>query len=150
MSRSVETREEHFVTFSSPGTFVSETTTKPIKSWDAAEAFNMALGVKERYGAVPFGFSFSTSLMTVPTGDIPARQLKELKRSGTYYIDGRLMTLDDVKRGEPTARILISNMERNKIARVVTGPVNGKGWRWTHPFEDGDTLLDADGKQVTP
>ncbi len=47
---------QHFVTFYSPGTFVHETSTEPISSWDVEAVKEMARSVKERYGATPFGF----------------------------------------------------------------------------------------------
>ncbi len=43
--------QKHFVTFYSPGTFVSEETTNPIGSWDVAAAMKMAHGIVERYAA---------------------------------------------------------------------------------------------------
>lgn len=41
------------VTFLSPGTFVSEQTTKEIEDWCHLKAVDMADDVKERYGATP-------------------------------------------------------------------------------------------------
>ena len=52
--------KKHFVTFYSPGTFVAEQTTKPIDSWDVELAVSMSGEIKERYGALPYGFQFST------------------------------------------------------------------------------------------
>lgn len=52
--------QQHFVTFYSPGTFMAEMTEKPIDSWDVKAAVKMAKSVKERYGATPYGFRFTT------------------------------------------------------------------------------------------
>jgi len=50
----------HFVRFYSPGTFVAEQTEKLIESWDVEKAKEMARNIKERYGACPYGFQFTT------------------------------------------------------------------------------------------
>jgi len=52
--------KKNFVTFYSPGTFVSEETTKDIDSWNIQEAESMAESIKERHGAKPYGFRFTT------------------------------------------------------------------------------------------
>ncbi len=145
--KSIETAEQHFAVFYSPGTFVSETSERAVESWSIEEAFRAAQGITERYGAKPFGFDFETRLVTVASESVPSTTLKVLKRSKRHYIDGRVMTLADVERELPGETILISNMRGNGIARVVTGPVRSKGWRWTHQFNDGDVLIDADGRE---
>lgn len=147
---SVATEEKWFAVFYSPGTFVSEVSERPLETNSAAEAFRAALAIQERYGARPFGFDIVKRLVTVAVGDLPSVELKELSCSGRHYIDGRIMTLADVDREMPTETILIGNMRGNNHDRIVTGPVLGKGWRWTHAFRDGDVLLDSDGQMVTP
>lgn len=52
--------QQHFVTFYSPGTLVSETSSQPIDAWDIEEARRRADSVSERYGATPYGFRFTT------------------------------------------------------------------------------------------
>src|SRR5258708_40344118 len=47
--------QKHFVTFYSPGTFVAETTTKPIDKWDVDTAVQMAQGGSRTNGAPPYG-----------------------------------------------------------------------------------------------
>lgn len=145
---SVQTEERWFAIFYSPGTFVSETSERPLETNSAAEAFRVAQTIKERHGAIPFGFDIVKRLVTVATKDVPSVALKELECSGRHYIDGRILTLEDVKREMPGESILIGNMEGNGIDRVVTGPVRGKGWRWTHQFKAGDKLLDSDGAHL--
>ena len=39
--------KKHFVTFFSPGTFIAESTTKPIESWNIEEAKEMAEGGRD-------------------------------------------------------------------------------------------------------
>lgn len=129
---------ENFVTFYSPGTFVAEETTKPIESWDVAEAKQMAREISERYYARPYGFQFTTR----------ARKADELDSrvvdtSPMYYLGGTVMTIADVKaRQDPKDRILISNMEGNGWDRVV---VNDNSWRWTQPLNEGDVVLEFEG-----
>jgi hypothetical protein len=52
--------KKHFVTFYSPGTMVAETTEKPIASWNIKTAKQMASSIRERHGACPYGFRFTT------------------------------------------------------------------------------------------
>ncbi len=52
--------KKHFVTFYSPGTMFPETSRRPIDSWDVDTAIELARNIKERHGAVPYGFMFST------------------------------------------------------------------------------------------
>ena len=84
--------EHHFVTFYSPGTFVAETTEKPIDSWDVETAKQMAHEIKERYNAVPYGFRFSTR--TRGDGDLDSHVSAT---SPLYYLGGKVETLDEVE-----------------------------------------------------
>jgi len=126
--------KQHFVTFYSPGMFVAEQTTKPIKAWDVKLAQKMAKSVKERYGAVPYGFRFSTR----------SRGPKDLDSSVTatspmYYLGGKVETLAEVKaRATEKDRILIANMECNGYERIIT---TTHGWRWTQPLNATDVVL---------
>lgn len=127
--------ERHFVTFYSPGTFVSETTTKEISSWDVGAAREMARDIVERYGAKPYGFRFTTRAR----GDNDLDS-KEVAHSGMYHLGGRLESLDEiVQRNDPKDKILISNMRINGWDFVL---VNDNSYRITLPFDDRDHLLD--------
>jgi hypothetical protein len=77
--------KKHFVTFCSPGTLVSETTTKDIDSWDVQEASKMARRIKERHGAVPYGFYFSTRERGEEDLDSTVT-----KTSHMYYLGGKI------------------------------------------------------------
>lgn len=127
--------KKHFVTFYSPGTFVAETTTMEIDSWDIEKAVELSKTIKERYGAVPYAFQFSTRERKAKDFDS-----KEAKRSNLYYLGGEIMSLEQLKeKNEPDNERLIRNMECNNYLRVVT---TTKGWKWTRPLEDGDVVLD--------
>lgn len=127
--------EKHFVTFYSPGTFVAEESVKPIDSWDVEQAKAMARTIQERYQATPYGFRFSTR----------AREENELdskvvSESPLYYLGGTVETLEQVKaRATAQDAILISNMECNGYARVIT---NNNSWKWTQPLRDTDIVLE--------
>lgn len=126
--------EKHFVKFFSPGTFVAETSVRPIDSWDVDKAAKMVAEISERYGAKPYGFCFFTK----------ARKDNELDskivaRSGMYYINGVVKTLEEIKaENNPNDRILISNMESNGWSRIVT---TYTPYKWTQPFEPGDSVV---------
>lgn len=125
---------QHFVTFYSPGTFVAETTTKPIDTWDVDQAVAMSKGICERYNARPYGFQFSTRTRT--NQDLGG---KETTRSPMYYLDCAVETLEEIKaRQNPKDRILIRNMESNGWDRVVSPRT---GWKWVRPLRDGDVVL---------
>lgn len=126
--------QRHFVTFYSPGTFVAETTDKPIEAWDVEKAKAMAADIKERYGAVPYGFRFTTRSRKDNELDS-----SESARSPMYYLGGKVETLAEVEARDPDS-ILAQNMRSNKYARVVTST---KGWRWTQPLNDGDVVLEV-------
>lgn len=129
--------KKHFVTFISPGTFVAERTTKEIAAWDTDLAVEMARKIKERYGAKPYGFYFTTR----GRGDKDLDSKEVARSNGIYYLGGTIETLEQVKaRNYPKDKILISNMEANHWDRII---VNRNSWTWTQPFEAHDVLLDV-------
>jgi len=120
--------KKHFVTFYSPGTFFTESTTKSIDSWDVEQAKEMAHTVMERYGATPHSFRFSTRERGKDDLDS-----KVTKNSPRYFLGGNILTLEDIKaRRDKNDKILISNMEGNGWDRVIE---NTSFWRYTLPFE---------------
>ena len=132
--------KKHFVTFLSPGTFVAESSEKPIEKWDTKMAMKMADSITERYGATPYGFYFTTRERTAKDLDS-----KEIKRSGTYFLGGTVKTLADVKaENNPSNRILISNMECNHYDRIIE---NNNSWRWTQPLDKDDIVLNYTPKK---
>lgn len=125
--------EKHFVTFVSPGTFVPETTTRPVESWNVDAAVEMARSVTERYGATPYSFHFTTRQND---GDLDST---EVARSCNYFLGGEVKTLAEiVARNNPNDSILISNMRCNKIPRVL---VNDNSWQATLELKDDDVVL---------
>ncbi|MBZ5662727.1 MAG: hypothetical protein LAO08_20185 [Acidobacteriia bacterium] len=125
----------HFVTFYSPGTFVAEESVKPIPSWDVELAKTMALGIKERYGATPYGFRFSTRSRSEE--DLDSRVTAESPR---YFLGGTVETLAEVKaRATTRDSILIANMENNGWDRCIT---NRNSFTSTHVLEPDDVVLD--------
>lgn len=126
--------EKHFVTFFSPGTFVSETSTSEIESWNLDTAIKLSNNIKERYGAKPYGFRFTTRARGERDLDS-----KITATSRMYYLGGTVYTLDEVlARNDPDEDILRSNMQNNNIKRVI---VNTNSWKVTMPLEDDDIVL---------
>lgn len=138
---------KHTVTFLSPGTFMSESTTRPLDSWDTAVACEMATGIVERYNARPYAFYFTTSV-TAP--DVPDGmggflkvQPRQTARSGMHFLGGTALTVNDViARRSEKDDILISNMRNNWP--VVVESING--YLSVHPLESLDVIVDAAGK----
>lgn len=128
--------QQHFVTFYSTGTFVHEETSKPIAEWDVTAAVVMAREVRERYGARPFGFRFTTRARI----DVELDS-KEVARSPMHYLGGRIETREEIEaRNDPKEDILRLNMRSNGIERVL---VNDNSWRATLPLNEEDVVLDV-------
>lgn len=126
--------QAHFVTFYSPGTFVAEMTTRPIERWSPELASEMMVKIHERYGAVPYGFRFTTRARGPDDLDS-----KETDASPMYYVGGKVETLAEIEaRDCPEEGILRSNMRCNGYERVWT---TTKGWRWTQPLRADDIVL---------
>jgi hypothetical protein len=127
--------QKHFVTFFSPGTFVSEESSQPIDSWDVDKAKEMAHQVVERYGATPYGFRFSTR--SRGDADLDSKRSAE---SPFYHLGGKIETLKEVEaRNDPKEDILRSNMRCNGYDRIV---VNDNSYRSVHPLGETDVVLD--------
>ncbi len=128
--------QKHFVIFFSPGTFVSEQTTKPIDAWDPDVALEMASTIVERYNARPYGFQFITRSRGPDDLDSSV-----IDRSPIYYIGGTVETREEVfARNDPDERILRANMENNDIDRIW---VSTSGWKTTMPLREKDIVLPA-------
>lgn len=126
---------QDFVTFYSPGTFVAEQTTRPIASWDIEEAKVMAQDINERYGAIPYGFQFTTR--SRKEGDLDSSVSAQ---SPMYFLGGKVETLAEVKaRARPKDSILVTNMECNGYDRIIT---NSNSWLWTQPLNADDVVLE--------
>lgn len=136
-----KTMTKHYVHFLSPGTFFSEETTREISKWDVDEAIKLAVKIVERHGARPYGFQFSTR----ERGPKDFNS-KETKRSGTYYLGGKVETLAEVEaRNDPEEHILRSNMRGNGYDKIV---VNTNSYKSTTPLLKGDKVLDIDFKAL--
>ena len=99
-----------------PGSFLAETTSKKLDSWDLDEAVEKAPD-KGPYGPGAYAFELIQYVTTNVEGFevIP----KEIAHSGTYFLGGTIYTIDDIKREVPNSSILISNMEGNGWLKVI-------------------------------
>ena len=126
--------KKHFVTFQSPGTFIAESSTEEIDSWDIKKAIKISKTIKERHGATPYGFYFTTRERKEDELDS-----KVVATSPMHYINCKVLTIEEVKaRKDPKDRILISNMECNGYDKIV---VTTKGWKWTQPLDKEDIVI---------
>ena len=127
--------KKHFVTFYSPGIFVSESTEREVDSWDVEKAKEMARSIKERHGATPYGFKFITRGREDNELDS-----KILNRSNMYYLGGKVRHLDFIiLENKPDEQILISNMKINGWDRVIE---NCNSYKITQPLEKDDVVLE--------
>lgn len=128
--------KKRFVTFFSPGTFVHETTTREIESWNVKRAIEMAHEIVERYDARPFGFQFS--IRERKDNELDSR---ETERSPMYFLGGKVLTLQDViERADERDSILISNMQANGYDKIIE---NTNSWKITLPLQQNDVVLDV-------
>lgn len=127
--------KQDYVIFYSPGSFVAEQTQKPVEGWNVEAATEMARGIRERHGATPYGFCFITRGRRDDELDS-----REIARSPTYYLGGRIETIEEVEaRNDPKESILRENMRGNGYDRIV---VNDNSWRWTQSLRPDDVVLD--------
>lgn len=132
---------KHYVTFYSPGTFFSESTSKDIAEWDTDKAVKMARKIVERYGAKPYGFRFYTTKLKANKDG--SKTWQESKKSKMYYIGGKILTIDDIEKRNKDGKddILLANMRGNDWPTVIQ---NDNSWRTTQPFDPkNDVLLDV-------
>lgn len=139
--------DKHFVEFFSPGTFVSESSQLPIDDWDIKKAIELSKEITERYNATPYGFVFRTYRVSDPIDDGQGGTLtiekKELKKSGLYYITGKVLTYDQLSVSKSKdIEILVSNMRCNLWPAVVE---NTNSWRFTGQFDENDCVVDYEG-----
>lgn len=125
--------KKRFVTFFSPGSFVAESTCKCIASWDVKKAVEMMADIKERHGARPYCFQFHT--MKRGLRDMNPH---EIDRSGRYFVNCKVQTLEDVEAEGPDSATLAQNMRTNNWNRVVT---TTSGYKWTQPLQENDVVL---------
>lgn len=127
-------KQAHFVTFYSPGTFVAETTSKPIPSWDIDLAVAMAGDIRERHAARPYGFRFTTRARSDDELDS-----KVIATSPMHYIGGKVETREEVEaRNDPREETLRTNMRINGYDRIWTST---QGWKWTQPLRADDVVI---------
>ncbi len=125
--------KKRYVTFYSPGTMVAETTTKCVPNWDVDKALKLLPDIEERYGAKPYGFQF----YTMKRGFLDMDP-HEIERSGMYYVDCVVQTLEEVEAEHGKNAILAQNMRTNGWGSIVT---TTKGWGWSQPLRETDVVL---------
>ena len=139
--------KKYKVIFYSPGTFLSESSSYPIDSWDIVKAIELSEKVLERYNSKPYGFVFETILVlddvTDGEGGILKDTPKSVDRSGVHFMGGYLETYDDVvARNDSKENILRDNMMYNEHWIIC---INTNSYRSTLPFNEKDCIVDARG-----
>ena len=127
--------KKHYVTFYSPGTLFHEQNIEEVDFWNVDLAVLKSKDIKQRHGAIPFGFRFTTREKGSEDFDS-----KQSDSSQMYYLGGKVETLDEVReRNDPKESILLSNMENNGYDRIITCT---RGYKSTHPLNKEDIVLD--------
>lgn len=121
-----------YVEFVYPGSFMNEYSSQEVKSRDAE--------VELPKGAFAYRF-FDHETVKVGnktfTGD-------RSNVSGLTYVDGEVLSVEDVKKSVPNSRTLVSNMEGNGWDYVVKTKRGN-----FQPLEKGDSVT-QDGKAIYP
>lgn len=144
----MKTKKYYLVTYYSPGSFVSETSSARFKNFNLASFVKRAKSISERHGSKPYGFTVEEKeepvSMPVVEGFKVEVEPNTLSSSGTYYITGNLIFYDDIKNNKEKA-ILASNLYNNSLG---IGIENCNSWKFTGDFERNDFIVDWDGKIV--
>lgn len=120
-----------FVTFLFPGVFWSEDATYEIEGFD----FERAIELYKELKLKPFAFYFTK----FERGEEDWNP-KEIERSGKYYINGDIKTLEDVKaENDPRNQILIDNMICNRWDKIIVTRCGN-----CQPFFDTDVNMRFD------
>jgi hypothetical protein len=120
----------HKVEYEFPGSFFPESSSRDIRVRDPRLAVELA-----PEGAYAFAF-YDVADDLPDLGPEYAVSRKPQNRSARYFIDGRLVTIDDVLALPGDHDILISNMRANEFERVVRCRTGN--WQ---PFGDDDELI---------
>jgi hypothetical protein len=140
--------EKHYVEFYSPGTLFSESSCKPIDSWDTKQACEMANSIQKRYNAKPYAFRFTTFLEVQPIpygrGGMLTVEPKEIAKSALHFLGGKLIRYEEVPDDDEHS-IMRSNMRSNNMPVVIE---NCNSWKYTGEFGPEDCIVDADGAIV--
>lgn len=103
-------KTQTYVQYQYPGLVIQEVSSKKIEARDPEK-----VAAKMPEGAIGFRFFDQTKIEV----DKEALTGEPKNYSGWYYVDGKEMTLDEVKREMPERKILIRNMESNSYDRIV-------------------------------
>lgn len=118
---------KHYVEFSYPGAFFSESSARVVSERDPS---------KVRAPKECFGYRFfDRQEAKAEDGEVLVGQARN--QSGMHYF-GKVMTLEDVQREMPQDSTLVQNMKGNGWKKVVKT-------RFGHfqPFESRDTIVSA-------
>lgn len=121
-------KTKHFVTFYYPGALVGESCVREIDH----PFLKDTLDRDESKGA--YGFSFHSVNYVYIDGE--EYKSEKVDQTGTFFIDGELITLEQIKENFWGEYTLIANMEGNcweKVVRTNTG--------WFLPFEKNDQII---------
>jgi hypothetical protein len=144
---------KHRVTYYCPGTFVDETETREVASWDVRAATMVALTVDARYGARPYAFRFTTLDAPAPImrgGRAFKADPVQVAESPMHFLGARLLALSDLHRlaDEDDGRygVIYKNAEHFGWAGVAE---TCTPFLHFAPFKDGDVNLDpATGEAI--
>lgn len=140
----MKTKTYYLVTYYSPGTFFSESSSYKFTEFNLWKFCQKAKEISERYDAKPYGFNFQK--LEIPV-DLPKTEgfkvtvePKILEKSGTFYITGDVIFSENLIGKDE--QILKSNLESNNNG---VGIVNNNSFKFRGAFEKDDNIVNWDG-----
>lgn len=144
----MKTKIYYSVEFLSPGTFFSESSCQEFAKLDYKAICDAAKTIKERYGAMPYGFKWTKYEVPI---DIPKIEGYKVmidpnvldKSPGTIFITGEVIFSNNLN--GPDDKILKSNLESNNGG---VGIINTNSYKFHAGFNEDDIVIGWDGAEV--
>ena len=139
----IEHKDHYLVTFYSPGTFFSETSSIRLDELDINKILKKAKGTSERYNAKPYGYTWK-QIREFFIGKEKLEKEEVLDESKGYiFITGNVIFSKDLT--NPDENIFKSNLESNAGG---VGIQNFNSYKFSYFFDKNDIIIDWDGNII--
>lgn len=129
-----------YVTYMIPGAFVANEDVREVTSRDPYAAARRAPS-----GTFAFRFHERVIVHAEVDGETVTTRSRGRNYSGTWYLDGEVLSAKQVAALPGDHQALLDNMRSNRWDRVVQTR-NG----WMRPFGESDAVISSDGQSTAP